>query len=89
MEEKSTVVSTFFGAFPSYCFPKATKDIIAHFFIRSRNSCNLYGERFEAAMYFWILLLCTILVGVILGADVLMKCIILLCVISGFRRDVD
>ena len=62
MKEKSAVGSPFFGAFPSDCIPKATKDVNAYFFIHSMNSCQIcqiiyvnctseFPKRFEAITY--------------------------------------
>ena len=42
MEEKPTVGSQFFGAFPSDRIPKATKDVNVNFFIHNGNFCELY-----------------------------------------------
>ena len=42
VKEKPTVRSPFFGAFPTDCIGKATKDVNVNIFLRSRNSCKLY-----------------------------------------------
>jgi hypothetical protein len=41
VKEKPNAGSPFLWAFPSDHIPKATKDLNAHFFIHSRNSCKL------------------------------------------------
>ena len=62
MTEKPTVGFLLFGAFPSDRIPKAMKDVNAHFFNHSSNSCKLYKripanynkefkEMFDPAVY--------------------------------------
>ena len=47
MNEKPTVGSPVFGAFPSDRNPKATKDVNVHLFIHNFTSCNNYCQRFS------------------------------------------
>ena len=42
VKDKPTVGSLFFGAFPSDCIPKATKNVSMHFVIHSSNSSKIY-----------------------------------------------
>ena len=44
MNEKTTVGSPFFGAFPTDCIPKATKDVGVNLFIHSSNPVNFTSE---------------------------------------------
>ena len=45
MKEKPSAGSPFFGAFPSDCMSKATKQVNVHFFIHSSNSSNRNESR--------------------------------------------
>jgi hypothetical protein len=42
LKERPTAGSPFWGAFPSHCIPKASKDVNVHFFNHRSYSCKLY-----------------------------------------------